>query len=113
MKPRPDSKIPVFESIQEEAEFWDTHDTTEFLDEFEEVDDVVFIRPEKQVVSLRLERDLVDRLKAYAQEVDAPYTTLIRMWIIKSLKREIESAAQDSRSSLNGSPSRRQRLSWP
>ena len=27
-------KIPRFESI-EEAEFWDTHDTEEFADEFE------------------------------------------------------------------------------
>jgi hypothetical protein len=30
------SKIPGFKTI-EEAEFWDTRDTTEFLDEFEEV----------------------------------------------------------------------------
>ncbi len=85
------SKIPKFKSIREEAEFWDAHDTTEFLDEFEEVDDVVFVRPETQVVSLRLERDLVDRLKAYAQKVGVPYTTLLRMWIIKAFKREIES----------------------
>ena len=26
-------KIPVFNSIEEEAEFWDTHDFTDFLDE--------------------------------------------------------------------------------
>ncbi|HID11380.1 MAG TPA: hypothetical protein EYP17_08790 [Candidatus Latescibacteria bacterium] len=97
MKPRRSSKteIPEFESIQEEAEFWDTHDTTEFLDEFEETDEVVFVRPEKQVVSLRLERDFVDRLKAYAQEIGVPYTTLIRMWIIKSFKREVESQRED------------------
>ncbi|MGQ9734808.1 MAG: CopG family antitoxin [Candidatus Bipolaricaulia bacterium] len=91
MRSRKGSKIPEFESIQEEAGFWDTHDTTEFLEEFEEADEVIFIRPEKQVVSLRLERDFVDRLKAYAQEVGVPYTTLIRMWIIKSFKREVES----------------------
>jgi hypothetical protein len=30
-------KIPRFKSRQEEAEFWDTHDTTEFEDEFVEV----------------------------------------------------------------------------
>jgi len=87
---RSQSKIPEFESIREEAEFWDTHDTTEFLDEFEEADDLVFVRPEMQVISLRLEREFVDRLKAYAQEIGVPYTTLIRMWIIKSFKREVE-----------------------
>jgi hypothetical protein len=26
-------KIPVFHSVEEEAEFWDTHDFTDFLDE--------------------------------------------------------------------------------
>jgi hypothetical protein len=32
------SKIPEFKSIAEEAAFWDTHDTTEFEDEFEDVE---------------------------------------------------------------------------
>ncbi len=27
------SRIPDFSSIEEEAEFWDTHDCTDFLDE--------------------------------------------------------------------------------
>ena len=31
------SRIPEFSSIEEEAEFWDTHDTTEFEDEFKPV----------------------------------------------------------------------------
>lgn len=30
-------EIPEFKSAEEEAQFWDTVDTTEFLDEFEEV----------------------------------------------------------------------------
>jgi CopG antitoxin of type II toxin-antitoxin system len=29
--------IPAFNNIEEEAEFWDTHDTTEFEDEFKPV----------------------------------------------------------------------------
>lgn len=32
---RPKSRIPHFKTIEEEAEFWDTHDLTEFEDEFE------------------------------------------------------------------------------
>jgi len=90
-KKRKEKALPQFRSLQEEAEFWDTHDTTEFLSEFEEADDVVFVRPEMQVVSLRLERNLVDRLKAYAQEIGIPYTTLIRMWVIRAFKQEVES----------------------
>lgn len=85
------SKIPAFKTIEKEAEFWDTHDTTEFLDEFEEARDITFVKPDKQVVSIRLERDFVDRLKAYAGEIGVPYTTLIRMWIIKAFRKEIDS----------------------
>ena len=31
------SRIPEFSNIEKEAEFWDTHDTTEFEDEFKPV----------------------------------------------------------------------------
>ena len=33
------SRIPAFKTIEEEAEFWDTHSTADFEDEFEDVDD--------------------------------------------------------------------------
>ena len=39
-KPRP----PRTDSIQKLAEFWDTHDLTEFEDELEEVSEPVFVR---------------------------------------------------------------------
>lgn len=32
-----ESRIPEFTNIEEEAQFWDTHDTTEFEDEFRPV----------------------------------------------------------------------------
>ena len=34
--------IPKTDSIQELADFWDTHDLTDFEDELEEVDEPVF-----------------------------------------------------------------------
>jgi DNA-directed RNA polymerase specialized sigma24 family protein len=44
--PKP-SLIPEFKTYEEEAEFWDTHSPLDFPDEFEEVNDIVFIRPLK------------------------------------------------------------------
>jgi hypothetical protein len=38
------SRIPTFSTIEEEAEFWDTHDITEFEDELELVTDVRFVK---------------------------------------------------------------------
>jgi len=35
-------RIPQTDSIQELAQFWDTHDVTDFEDELEEVTDTVF-----------------------------------------------------------------------
>ncbi len=37
-------KIPNSDSIEDLAEFWDTHDLTDFEDELEEVDSPVFDR---------------------------------------------------------------------
>ena len=37
------SKLPRIDSIQELAEFWDTHDLTDFEDELEEVTELVFV----------------------------------------------------------------------
>lgn len=41
-EPMNHTKIPQTESIQEMAEFWDTHDLTDFEDELEEVRELVF-----------------------------------------------------------------------
>ena len=38
------SKLPRTDSIQELAEFWDTHDVTDFDEELEEVAAPVFVR---------------------------------------------------------------------
>jgi len=37
-------KMPETDSIRELAEFWDTHDLTDFEDELEEVTEPVFVR---------------------------------------------------------------------
>jgi hypothetical protein len=41
-KPMNIPKIPQTDSIQELAQFWDTHDLTDFEDELEEVKESVF-----------------------------------------------------------------------
>lgn len=37
------SRIPTFKTIDEEAEFWDTHSIEEFADELETVTNVKFV----------------------------------------------------------------------
>ena len=87
------SKIPKFTTEQEEAEFWATHDSTEFLDDTEAVD-VTFIdsRPPKKQIALRLDGETIDALKAVAARKGIGYQTLIRLWVNERLEQEQASA---------------------
>ena len=61
-------RIPDFKTDKEAAEFWDAHDLTDFEDELELADDVEFVRkPETQTVSIRMDRRLIEQLKALAR----------------------------------------------
>jgi|GEM_PF-435378 len=96
-------KLPEFESVDEEVEFWENHDVTDFLDELEDLDDVEYKQGKDRVVSVRLPQGLVDKLKAYARSQEIPYTTLIRRWIIESFRQNVrtsEGGTEDDRRSL-------------
>jgi hypothetical protein len=55
-------KVPRFKSLKEEREFWDTHDSTDYHDDFKTTKNMVFARPKKKVISLRLEPKFIRRL---------------------------------------------------
>ncbi len=45
-------QIPDTDSIEELAHFWDTHDVTDFENEFVEVTEPVFVRDEDTIIQL-------------------------------------------------------------
>jgi hypothetical protein len=79
---------PDFASIEEEAEFWDTHDSTEHEHEFEPVD-VTLEHPIKStsMLSIRLDKETFDALRAIAKPKGLGASTLARMWILEELAR--------------------------
>ena len=81
---------PRFANEQDEAEFWATHDATEFLDQTEPVA-VTFVdaRPRKTQISLRLDPATIDKLKAVSRRKGVGYQTLIRIWVMERLSREL------------------------
>jgi len=81
-------KVPKFKSLKDERKFWDSHDSTDYLDDFEETKDVVFVRPKKQVISLRLEPQIINKLKELADEEGLPTTTYARMLIIRAIRNK-------------------------
>jgi len=100
---REKEKLPEFESVDEEVEFWENHDVTDFLDELEDLDDVEYRQGKDRVVSLRLPQEFVDKLKVYARSQEIPYTTLIRRWVIESFRKTVrtsDSRTEDDQRSL-------------
>ena len=79
-------KVPKFKNLKEEREFWDTHNSTDYLDDFEVTKDVVFVRPKKEVISLRLDPNTVNKLKELADKEGLPPTTYARMLIVKGIR---------------------------
>jgi len=79
-------KVPKFKSLKEERKFWDTHDSTAYHDDFKITKNVVFVRPKKEVISLRLEPKFIRRLRELANKEGLPPTTYARMLIVKSIQ---------------------------
>lgn len=83
-KPDP---IPPFKTLDEEADFWDTHDTSAlFKNPKTPLSKLPLIEPEKEdVLSLRVQRSVKERLQNAARSKGINPTTLARMWIIERL----------------------------
>lgn len=72
--------IPEFASEAEEALFWQTNDSTEYVD-WSKAKPVTFsnLQPSLKSISLRLPEPMLARLKSLANERDVPYQSLIKM----------------------------------
>lgn len=79
-------KIPKFKNEDEEAEFWNTHDSTDYIDWSKAVR-VRFpnLKPSSTPISIRLPSYMVSELKVKANRLDIPYQTLIKQAIAKEL----------------------------
>lgn len=97
---RKKSRIPKFKSYEEEASWWDTHDTTEFEDEFKPVK-LEFEKPLIHILGVRLDAKTIDQLAKLGDEMGIGPSTLVRMWVLEKLKsfsrkssKQVETAPQ-------------------
>lgn len=68
------------------AEFWETHDSTDYVDQMEEADVQVEVPEDYRVISLRLDAKDIESVKTIARKKGVPYTVLLRMWIKERLQ---------------------------
>ena len=89
------SKLLKTDSIQELAEFWDTHDSTDFEDELEEVTAPVFVR--RIPIEVQLQSSEAEALRKLAQSKGVSQADLIREWVLQKLhQRRSGSLTKDS-----------------
>ena len=89
------SRIPKFASREEEAEFWDTHDITDYWDELEPVKVRFSDRIDHGVVVV-FKSEIFDKLFEMADERGVFPDVLIHDWVAKGMK-EAQATAPDPR----------------
>jgi len=73
---------PRFKTEAEERTFWETHDSTTYVD-WSRAEKVVLpnLKPTTQSISLRLPLHLLNAIKVAANARDVPYQSLIKIWL--------------------------------
>jgi predicted DNA binding CopG/RHH family protein len=85
----PYGRIPAFNNIEEEAEFWDTHSLTDFVEESEPVEITVGGELAERL-TVRLEQADREELARRAASKGLGPSTLARMWLKERLQQEQE-----------------------
>ena len=82
-------KIPKFKSENEEAQFWNTHDSTEYLD-WSKARNVIFpnLKPTSRSISIRLPEYIISQVKVEANKLDVPYQALMKQYIAKGVMKK-------------------------
>ncbi len=78
--------IPPFKSEAEERAFWESHDSTDYVD-WSRAERARFpnLKPSTKAISLRLPVDLLERIKIAANKRDVPYQSLIKVWLAEKV----------------------------
>ncbi len=80
-------KLPKTDSIQKLAEFWDTHDLSDFQDQLEEVADPVFAARRGTTIDVPLEVRQAKAVERMAQAKGISPQQLVRDWVLQKIAR--------------------------
>lgn len=83
-KPLNTTNILQTDSIQELAQFWDTHDLTDFEDQLEEVTEQVF--EHKTEMKVHLEPEEIQAVSEIAKSKGINSADLIREWVLEKIQ---------------------------
>lgn len=73
-------QIPTFANEDEERLFWDSHDSTEYIDwNTAKKTSLPNLKPTSKTITLRLPANLLETIKIEANKRDVPYQSYIKM----------------------------------
>jgi predicted DNA binding CopG/RHH family protein len=78
--------IPRFKTEAEERKFWETHDSSDYID-WSKAERVRLpnLKPSTTAISIRLPVGLLEQIKVAANKRDVPYQSLIKMWLAEKV----------------------------
>jgi predicted DNA binding CopG/RHH family protein len=89
-------KLPHFNTSEEAAIFWDSHNLKEYIHDFESADELFVLSPalaqrireraKKRLISIRLAEWEIEKSKQIAKQRKMPYHALIRQWIDEGIR---------------------------
>jgi len=84
-------RIPKFKTEAQEREFWQHHDSTEYID-WSKAKKAYFpnLKPSVKTISLRIPEDLLNDIKILANKKDVPYQSLIKIFLFEKVTQEHE-----------------------
>lgn len=85
---KPRKTPPEFETEAEERAFWESHDSSDYLDwSHAQRGQFPNLKPSTKTISLRLPVPLLERIKIEANKRDVPYQSLIKAWLTDDVDR--------------------------
>lgn len=92
-------RVPKFANETKERAFWEAsgNDSTEYFDKSRSVQ-AIFpnLKATTTAISLRLPDTLLAHIKSYANKMDVPYQSLMKLWLAEKLG-EAEEQVQSKR----------------
>jgi len=82
--------IPKFKNEEEERKFWESADSTEYVD-WKKADKTLlpYLKPSLKKVSLRLPELMISELKQLANKRDVPYQSLMKVFLAERIQKEL------------------------
>ncbi|NCU80130.1 MAG: hypothetical protein EBV55_06440 [Burkholderiaceae bacterium] len=93
MKKQIKKTIPKFKNEAQERLFWETHDLTDYFDLSKPVKvSMPNLKPTTASISIRLSKNVLEKIKAQANKMDVPYQSLMKVWLNEKLDESYRQA---------------------